>query len=62
MKHNVTPMHMNKERELGPAALECNITYLMEQLKTQQAAVNETAQQLNLTLKAYNRYLPGNLK
>ena len=55
-------MHMNKERELGPAALECNITYLMEQLKTQQAAVNETAEQLNLTLKAYNKYLPKDTK
>ena len=62
MKHNVTPMHMNKEKELGPAALECNIHYYMEQLKTQQAAVNATAELLNDTLKQYNRYLPGDHK
>ena len=62
MKHNVTPMHMNKEKELGPAALECNIHYYMEQLKTQQAAVNATAELLNDTLKQYNKYLPKDTK
>ena len=43
---------------LGAAALECTIRHLMAQLSREQAAVQATADQLNLALKQYQQYLP----
>ena len=53
---------MNKDNELGRAALESRIHYYMALLKTQYEALNATAELLNTTMKEYNKHLPKDTK